>query len=110
MKTILYGFIGCGGVATIAYFITQFMGNDLSISDIIDRAKQMLPQKKISNINTKIVKDILPSIKKDEKMAEETKKKIIDIQKKAATEISEILNEKDISKIHKEIEKEWSEL
>jgi hypothetical protein len=110
MNTIVYGFLGCGGIAVIAYTITQFLGKDYSLSDIGDRLKQILPQRKISEVNTKIVKNILPSIVKEEKIAEETKSKIIEIQKKAAVEITEILKQGDIEKIHKEIEKEWADI
>lgn len=107
---IALGFVGCGSIAAIAYF---FLSKSVGTKTSITKAIHDLIQKKVVERVKKVEGDqilIKVGIDQKEELAEESKKKIKDIQKKAAEEIYGILKEDDVVKIHKEIEEEWKEL
>ena len=113
MKIVLYGFLGCGGIAAAVYFIlpwiSKMLGGDRNIEEAIHKITQKIGQENIDEIEKKesIIK---VTIDKKDELAKESIEKIKTIQKKAEEEIQEILKENKISKIHSEIDKDWNDL
>jgi len=92
MKTIIYGFLGCGTLATLGFFISQFLGKKSNIQSIIHSVTQKIGKDNIQKIEEK-QKPLIKKIENSEKLTENTKEKIKEIKKKANKEIVEILND-----------------
>ena len=108
-KLVLYGFLGCGGAATIAYIWTQWSGSKGKVGETLHKLTQKISKEKIDILEKKQT-GIEIKIRAKEKVAEESKKKIEEIQQKAASDIEEILKENKISTIQKRIDTEWEDL
>ena len=107
IKTVLFGFLGCGGLATMAFLWTRFSGKGA-----LEKAHGIFQKKKqetISKIEAE-QKTLKVSIDKKEDLAEDTRQKIQKIQKDAAKSIAEVLKEDKITKLNKEIEEEWENI
>jgi len=114
MKNLLYGFLGCGGLAAIVYFLLPqisklFGGGDINVRKAVHELTQKIGQGKIKEIE-KTESIVKIKIDKKEELSKESIKKIKTIQKKAAKEIEEILKETKITEIHKEIDNDWDDL
>jgi len=109
MKQVLYGFLGCGGLAGMAYLWTQWSGGEGKIRDIIHSITQKLSKTKIDDLEAKQT-GIEIKIRASEKITEASKRNIERIQRDAIEDIEEILKENDISKIHKVVDTEWQDL
>jgi len=109
ISTVVIGFLGCGGLAAITYFLTSRGGKKSDIINAVHEITQKIGQEKIEKI-VELQKPIEVTIKEKEKISEETKTKIKNIQEKASTEIKEILKETNVKKIHMVIEEEWEDL
>jgi len=108
-KQVLYGFLGCGGLATIAYLWTQWSGGEGKIRDILHNIVQKVSRAKIEALEAKQT-GIEIKIRASEKISEESKRNIERIQQDAIKDIEEILKENNISKIHKVVDTEWQDL
>jgi len=100
--TVLYGFLGCGGLAAIAYFVTQSIGKKGAALDAVHKMTQKLGQQKVANIEKK-QEPIRKKIEENEILAEETREKIKKIKAKANKQIIKTLKEDDFVKL---VEKE----
>jgi len=109
ISTVIYGFIGCGGLAAITYFLTSMSDKKSSINEAIHKLTQKIGIEKVDKI-VELQKPIEATLRDEEKISEEIKVKIRGIQEKASTEIKEILKETNIKKIHMVIEEEWDKL
>lgn len=106
---VLIGLIGCGGLAGISFLIASYFGKKSDILKAVHKVTQKNKEEKINQIEQKqtIVK---VKIDKSEKVSEQAKTKIKEIQKEAVIEIEKILTEEKISNIHKSIEEDWEEI
>ncbi len=91
MNTVLLGFLGCGSVAAISYFVSQFLGNKSNVKDIAHSITQKFKKEKINDIEKEQI-SILKSIEENEKLSEEMKVKIKEIKKETNKKIVEILS------------------
>jgi hypothetical protein len=99
--------IGAGGIIAIfGFFITSGKGSDIlkGLTNLFQKKQQ----EKIDAIEEH-QKTVEVNIKEKEKLAVESRKRIVDIQKKATKEIEDIINEENLGKLHQEIEEEWDE-
>ena len=106
-KTILYA-IGAGGViAVLGFFFTTGKSSELlkTLAGIFKKGKE----EKIEEIE-KHQKTVAINIKEKEKLAEDSKKKIIEIRKRATEEVMEVLKEERIEDIQKEIDEDWDDI
>jgi len=107
MEVIIYGFLGCGGLATLAWFITSKIGEKSDIHKIVHKVKQKIGLDNIKKIENK-QKPILKQIKESEKLTKETKEKIKDIKKEANKEIVKILSgDKGFPELLEEEQNAW---
>jgi hypothetical protein len=100
--------IGAGGaIAVIGFFITSGKSSSMlkTITDLFSKKQQ----EKIDAIEDH-QKTVEVNIKEKEKLAVESRKKIVDIQKKATKEIEDIVKEDNLGKLHQEIDEEWDNL
>jgi gas vesicle protein len=100
--------IGIGGaIAVVGFFITSGKGSKLlkAVSDIFSKKQQ----EKIDEIE-KHQKTVAINIKEKEKLAEDSKKKIIEIRKRATKEIMDVLKEERIEDIQKEMDEDWDDI
>ena len=109
ISTIALGFLGCGGLAAIVYFITSRSGGKSKIMEAVHKITQKIGQEKIDEIEEKQNK-IKTEIEIKENVAEDVKTKIEKIQENAANEINEVLKENNISRIHTIVDSEWEDL
>lgn len=94
METLLIGFLGCGGLAGLAFLFMNIMGKGKK-SDILNAVHKVKQENKLREIK-KIDKKqnaIRVEIKKNEQVAENTKKRVKRIQEAAAAKINEVLSE-----------------
>jgi len=104
---VIFGFLGCGGIAGIAYYATtQFRKKP---GEVIKDLGQKRKQEEIEK-TTKKQQVIAKQIEIAEQASEESKQKVDKILKKAATEVNQILKEDNIAKIDQVIEEEWEDL
>lgn len=108
-KLVVYSVLGCGGLAALAVLWTRWSGGKGKIRDILHSITQKASMEKIDALE-KEQSGIEIKIRAKEKVAEDSKKRIEEIQKKAANDIEEILKENKVSKIHKRIDTEWEDL
>jgi len=100
--------IGAGGViAVIGFFISSGKGSDIlkGITNLFSKKQQ----EKIDAIEDH-QKTVEVNIKEKEKLAVESKKKIVEIQKKATKEIEDIVKEDNLARLDQEINEEWEDL
>jgi len=100
--------IGVGGViAVIGFFITSGKGSSLlkTISNLFSKKQK----EKIDEIE-KHQKTVAINIKEKEKLAEDSKKKIIEIRKRATKEVMDVLKEERIEDIQKEMDEDWDDI
>ena len=109
VKSVLYGFLGCGGLAALGIIWTQVSGRKGKIRDILHKITQKASMEKI-DVLEKEQSGIEIKIRAKEKVAKESKKRIERIQEKAAEDIEKILKENKISKIHRRIDTQWEDL
>jgi outer membrane translocation and assembly module TamA len=110
MSSALTVLIGIGGLGTLAYFL--FNWGSGGKANLIAKAHEIFQKKKIGEI-TGIEKKqnvVRTEIATKEKVSKETKKKIEDIQEKAAKEIEEVLKEDNVENIHKSITSDWEDI
>ncbi|KKL04771.1 hypothetical protein LCGC14_2612750 [marine sediment metagenome] len=107
--TILLISGGIGAVAFIANWFTSRSGEKSNIMEAVHNFTQKLGQEKIDKIEGKQNK-IKTEITIKEDIAEATKIKITKIQETAAAEITEVLKEDNIGRIHTIIDNEWENL
>lgn len=106
-KSILYA-IGAGGViAVIGFFLTS--GKKSSILKSLAELFSKKQEEKIDEIESH-QKTVEINIKEKEKLAEESKQKIMDIRKRATKEVMDVLKEERIEDIQKEIDEDWDDL
>jgi len=104
--TVLIGFIGCGGLAAIAYFVSSYFGNKSNILEAVHKIKQKIGVDKIKELEEK-EKVIVSVIKDKEIISEETKEKIEVIKEKANEDIKIILAEESFVELSKEEDELW---
>jgi len=92
METIMYIVAGLGGIAGLLFFLKQYIGGKADILKHLHKFKQKQGVEEVNKI-VKKQKALRVEIKKGEQVSEDTKKKIKEVQKKAAKEMKEILNE-----------------
>jgi len=114
MDTVIYGILGCGGLAAAVYFLVPmiskiFGGGDGKVREAVHKITQKISREKISKIESDQTV-VAVKVKNKESLAEESVTRIKDIQKKAAEEIEEVLKEDRIADIHKTIDEEWDNL
>ena len=100
--------IGAGGViAVIGFFITSGKGSDIlkGLTNLFQKKQQ----EKIDAIEEH-QKTIEVNIKEKEKLAVESRKKIVEIQKRATKEIEDIVKEDNLARLDQEINEEWEDL
>ncbi len=107
--TILLISGGIGAVAFIANWFTSRSGNKSGIMEAVHKITQKLGQEKIEKIEGKQNK-IKTEITIKENLAEATKIRITKIQETAAAEITAVLKEDNIGRIHTIIDNEWENL
>lgn len=90
----------------VGFFMTGKSSDALSAVTKLFGKKQ---QEKIDAIEDH-QKTVAINIKEKEKLSEESKKKIIEVRKKATKEILDVLKEENIENIEKEIDEDWDEL
>ncbi len=106
-STILWA-IGAGGlIAVIGFFVTSGKSSGLlkTLSGVFKKGKE----EQIKEIE-KHQKTVAINIRGKEKLAEGSKKKIIEIRKRATVEILNVLKEENIEDIQAEIDEDWDEL
>ena len=101
-------FVGAGGLfaLVVGFFMTGKSCDALKGITNLFWKKQ---KEKIDEIE-KHQKTVAINIKGKEKLAEDSKKKIIEIRKKATVEILNVLKEENIEDIQAEIDEDWDEL
>ena len=99
----------CGALAAGAYWLTSKGDKKTAGREEASGILQKIGLQKVKDTEEK-QKVVVAEIDKNEKLSEESKTKIKDIQKKAATEINTILKEESIAKIGEDIDKSWDEL
>ncbi len=91
MNSILAGLVGAGGIAIVAIFYTKYMSGKGNVGKALFDLKQKLGQENINLIN-KDQKIVVKNIIQSEKLSNNAKIKIKEIQKNASIEIVKILN------------------
>ena len=107
---ILGSLIGAGGLAFIAYFfIKSKSGKGSAVLGAVSQLKQVFKQNEIKQITTDQL-IIRKDIQEKEKLSEEKKEQIKNIQKQAAVEVAKILQEDNVEKLTKEIDDQWENI
>jgi len=110
MKNIILMFIGAGGIATIAFFISQLFDKKSGIRNAIHNIKQSDIIDNIKNIG-KEQNTIKIKIDKYDKMSEASKKKIDAIKKEAEQKIQVVKqNENNLVETQKTIDNLWDDI
>lgn len=105
--TIAIGFIGCGGLAAIAWYLSGIFGKKSDIAEAIHKVIQKIGIDKIKEIEKKqevIIEDINTYVK----VSEGSKKKIEDIKVKANEKIKEIIGKDSFVELSKEEDELWN--
>lgn len=105
MDATLIGFLGCGGIAAIIWWLN----GKLNIKDIIHKTTQDFKTEDIQDITDDQVK-VKDSIKTKENLSNDSIETIKTIQKKANEDIQEVLKQNKIKDIHKEIDNDWDKI
>jgi len=100
---------GCGVLAAIAYWWSSKSDKKGDIRNAVGAIFKKKTEAQIRDAEEK-QKVVVAEIEKSEKLSEESKTKIKEIQKKAAKEIGVILKEESIAKIDEDIDKSWDDL
>jgi hypothetical protein len=106
---IIGAIAGCGILAALAMWLTGRGDKKSNILKALHEATQDKGKKELEVIEKK-QRVVEVDIKAREELAEESRSKIKDIQKKAATEINEVLLEDSLLKIQDEIDRDWDDL
>lgn len=109
MKTVIYGFLGCGGLAGAAFLWTMFSNKKSNILQSIYKGAKNILQKKVEQIEETQGR-LKIQIDNKEDLSQKSKEKIAKIVKKSSTDIQNILREDNIQKIEEEVDREWSNL
>ena len=100
--------IGAGGlIAFIGLFITS--GKSSEILKGLSNVFQKKQREKIDAIEDH-QKTVEVNIREKEKLAVESRKKIVEIQKKATKDIEDIMKEDNLARLDQEIDEEWADL
>ena len=110
IKTIILGFLGCGGIAALVFWLSSFVNKKGSILKAVHDVAQKIGIENIKDIEDSQVAVIVNDIKNKEELAEDSVIKIKTIQKKAASDIQEILKIDKLSKIQETIDNQWDSL
>lgn len=108
-KTVLYGFLGCGGLATVAWLLSSFLGKKSSILEAVHKITQKTAQESIKGVEEEQVV-LETTINTKEKTSKDIVERIEIIQKNATREIQEVLKHGNLAKIHQEVDTEWENL
>ncbi len=106
MKTLIYSLLAVGGAAGIGLFISQAFGGNMKIRELLHGIFQKKGQENIEQIEEKQNK-IKKKILENEKVAEETKKKITDIKAEANKKIVKVLQEDNLEDLLNEADDLW---
>ena len=98
MKNLIIMLFSFGGLAGVALLASQYFGGSFKIGDILHKLFQKKGQDNIVAIEEK-QDTVMEKVMESEKVAEETKKRIKNIKKKANKEIVEILQKDNIEDI-----------
>lgn len=98
MQNLIIMLFSFGGLAIIALFVSNYMGNSFKITDIIHKLFQKKKQENIIEVEKK-QDNVMKKLMESEKVATETKKKIKNIKKKANKEIVKILQKDNVEDI-----------
>jgi len=104
--TVLIGFIGCGGLAAIAYFISSHFANKSNILEAVHQVRQKIGIKKVKEIEEK-EKVIVSVLREHEALSEESKEKIEVIKDEANEEIKKIIYKENFVELEKEEDELW---
>lgn len=106
MKTLIYSLLAVGGAAGTGLFISQLLGGNVKIKELLHNLFQKKGKENIEQIEkeqNKIKKKIL----ENEKVSEETKKKITDIKTDANKKIVKVLQEDNLENLLNEADELW---
>ena len=106
-STVLLGFLGCGGVAALVYFASSLLGKKSS-----NMLESVFQGKGIENLQgiEGDQKLLAKKIGDQEKISVQAQERIKTIQKKASTEIEEVLKNDSISSIQDSIDNDWDKI
>lgn len=106
-SNILWAISAGGVIAVIGFFVSSGKGSDIlkGLTNIFQKKQQ----EKIDAIDEH-QKTVEVNIKEKEKLAVESRQKIVEIQKKATREIEDIVKEDNLGKLDQEINEEWENL
>lgn len=107
MLKIVLGFLGCGGLAALAYYATTQFRKDPA--ELIKDLGQKRKEEKIKKL-TKKQEVIARQVKMAEESSEKSKKKVDQILKKAVKDVNRVLKEDNLEKIDQTINEEWEDL
>ena len=106
MKNIIFGILGIGGLAGIAYLWTSWMNNKSDIGEAVHKITQKIKQKNIKEIEEKQVV-IVKKIEDNEKLSDDIKKEIVEIKKEANVKIKKILEKDNFEDLVNEVDDLW---
>jgi wyosine [tRNA(Phe)-imidazoG37] synthetase (radical SAM superfamily) len=106
MRNIIFGIIGIGGIAGIAYLWTAYANRKFDIIHGVQEIAQKIKEIKIKEIETKQV-EIVKRIEDNEKLNETIKSEIKEIKKKANIEIKKVLEKDNFSDLVDEVDNLW---
>jgi len=103
---IIYGILGIGGLAGIAYLWTLYANKKSDINEVINNIIRKFKEDKIEVIEKdKVI--VVNKIENNEKLSEDTKKEIIQIKEKANIEIKEILKKDNFEDLINKVDELW---
>ncbi len=108
-SVILYGFLGCGGIAGIIWYISSIFNKKSDILSAVHEITQKINTDKIKDINANQNR-VKVTVEDKEKLTTDSIEKIKTIQKKASNDIQQILKENRIDVINKEIDDDWENI
>lgn len=108
-STVLLGFLGCGGIAGIIWYISSIFNKKSDILSAVHGITQSVNIDKIKDIVADQAK-VKVAIDNKEKLTVDSVAKIKEIQKKASNDIEQILKENRIDVINKEIDNDWEDI
>ena len=107
MKELIFGFLGCGGLAALVFFF--FNKSPKNPGELIKDLSQSRKIDKIEKINKK-QEVIVQQLKVAETASTESKQKVDQIIKTAAKEVNEVLKTDKLAQIDSIINDEWEDL
>jgi len=109
VKTVIFGFLGCGGLATIAYLFMRGTNKKSDIINSVHKITQKIGMKKIDEIEKK--QNIISSnIEESEEFSKETREKVKEIKREASKEILKTLSRDEIKTIDEGIDEKWDDI